>query len=326
MASPVFAVTYDGIRKVGPGSSATVQTGGGTDPLADRGLQTTNSEDYYEVVAEARTEGGAGLWFRRGTGSTYANFTLVTDTGANALRLTFISSDTCVAQRWNGSTWADVAPPFTVASQVSSYLRMNFSGCGTLNGAFAWKFVTTNEDMQAEGSVEGIDLTAVPNVSGLRAQRFNSSDLRFGSMFIRDGGAMATYIYGSSPNANGADVDGSGTYSSLTGSGSTYDQSFISLPATGNRRSVKNSANRNYGARGIVAMGFSARLRCGETGPTQCRAYLTIGGVRYYLPTRTLTTSFEPYTFVWPLNPATGAAWLTADAQNASLEYGIEAV
>jgi hypothetical protein len=127
------------------------------------------------------------------------------------------------------------------------------------------------------------------------------------------------------PTSLGTDAtDGVGTLADVNEQ-AFNDATFQALSATGQRRSYRAAA-RTGTSSVVTGVTISCRAAYEEGGPTQIRPYLLISGVRYYGPNIALTLVFSAYQHTWALNPATGAAWTTAQADDANLEFGWEAV
>lgn len=330
MPEPWFAATLDAMTPI---STMQVSSGSGVVPAtAQRALLfTSNGQGAQSPVLPTRTEGSSGFMLHAGNGSsdrlavTYKNAS-----GVDLFRVAVIAASQIVFQYWNGSAWVDIGAVFNPGSTMVQY-RIEFSGYGTSSGALSMRaFNDAGESAVATRSVSGLDFTALGGVAQLHVlctTRGGGSQPGFSTAFIMDSDGDASYVYNNVANANGSDAGGTGDFSSVNDTGSGYDSTFISLPTVGLRRSIKNTANRNYAGRTVLAVSVAARLRRGTSGPTRARIYLTIGGTRYYHPnTQLLTTAFASYSFVFETNPATGAAWELADAEAASLEWGVEAV
>lgn len=284
----------------------------------------------------SRTSGCAGInaLIASSSSSLGGVFVLLDSSLGNVLRVAQTATNRLNLQYWNGSAWV------TIGSGVSGYtntsnsnsvrITVDFDGLGTASGSATMRVYEDSADTLL-GTVTGTGLpfSSLANVAYYLLPTKGTSLVNSTEHFLADGSAETMYRYGSRPTADGADTDGTGGWADLNDASlSALDTTFVSLPSSGNRRSAKNSTARDYNGRGVRAVGFGARLRCGATGPTQVRPYLTVGGTRYYHPSApvTLNTSFESYSFTWEQNPATTADWTTADAQAASLEYGIEVV
>jgi hypothetical protein len=126
------------------------------------------------------------------------------------------------------------------------------------------------------------------------------------------------------PTSNGADVDGTGTWANVDEQ--TYsDADQILFTAAGQHQSFKSAART--GTQAVVnGVTVSFRAWYEPGGPTKAKPYLTIGGVRYYGTTFTLDLVAKGFQYTWGTNPATGVAFTVAEANAATLEWGVEAV
>lgn len=333
MPEPWFASTLDGLTPISvsiPSSAANVNT-----VTTQRGVffTTTAGVGARSPLLPVRNSGSAGLAYNRGGNTNFR--TLITYTaadGSNRFRVVDNVGATSEFQYWDGSSWVRIGDTFSFTIAAVFQVRFEWSGYGTNSGAISIRiFADAGEAPLATRSISGLDFTGVSGIARVEVLQIATGGGTAGSVaafFIADDNGDASYVYQDVANADGSDTNGTGTFASVNTTGANYDASFISLPNSGNRRSVKNTANRNYGNRTVRAVAVNARLRRGATGVSQARVYLTIGGIRYYHPSTplTLTTSFESYTFVWESDPSTGAGWTLTGAQAASLEWGVEAV
>lgn len=333
MPEPWFSSTVDGMAPVG---GVSVNNAGVSLPLSsERGTDSTLiNTGAISPVLPVRNAGWAGGTIRKtnGTNSRPA-LTLLGAGGANRIRVQLVNpavaNDDYVAQYWDGAAWVTMGAVFPLGTDVNQ-IRIEWSGYGTSSGSiYVRVFKDGAEILVAERSASGLNFTSLTGIVQLSVGTVASgaSTSIFSALFVMDADGNSSYVYTDVANANGVDAGGTGTFSSINTTGSAYDSTFISLPTSGLRRSVKNTANRSYDGRTIRALSVNARLRRGSTGPSQARVYLIIGGVRYYHPTTlSLTISFESYCMVWETDPSTGVAWTITAAEASSLEWGVEAV
>lgn len=332
MPEPWFASTLDGLTPVlGPftNTSGTVTTQRG---VGDQSIRNGGADG---PVLPVRTSGSAGWSFRLDISSVSSpEFNLFGASSANRIRLTKLTpgSDgtTYQFQYWTGSAWVAIGANINLSlSNLYYQVRVEWSGYGTASGSISYRiFMDGGEGVVASGSVTGLNFTSLTGIVQFswRALR-GGQPTRISACFIADNGGDSSYVYTTVANDNGSDTEGTGDFNSVNTLGGAYDATFISLPTSGLRRSIRNSANRNYDNRVVRAVAVNVRLRRGSTGPTQARVYLTIGGTRYYHPTTlSLGTAFQSYCMVWETDPSTSAAWSLTNAQASSLEWGVEAV
>lgn len=125
------------------------------------------------------------------------------------------------------------------------------------------------------------------------------------------------------PTSQGADADGSGDYTAIDEL--TYsDADLVTLPAIGNHQSYKSPA-RTLTQTVVSGVTVSWRAWYEAGGPASVKPYLTIAGVRYYGPAFALDLVALGYQYTWQTNPATGVAFTPAEANDATLEWGLEA-
>lgn len=328
MPEPWFASTIDGMIPTG---TATVEAL--TLSTTTRGVTgiTEPSINVRSPVLPVRAAGSAGFIYIANSFSNAWGASVTYFGAGDSNRIRFVrtgSNNLHAFQYWNGAAWVNIGGTFELSSGVAYQVRIDWAGYGTSSGSIVARiFNEAGEALVAARSESGIDFSAHTGiVQALFTSAVSNQAARYTAMFICDDNGDTSYVYTAVANQNGADTGGTGDFNSVNSTGSNYDSTFISLPTAGLRRSIKNSAARNYNARTVRAVSVNARLRCGASGPTRAAVYLTIGGTRYFHPNvQLLTTAFESYTFVWETNPATGAAWVTADAEAASVEWGVEA-
>lgn len=335
MAEPWFSSTIDGMAPLLSGNPTS--TAASLAVTAQRGILAPASVGNGAIspVLPVRTSGNAGAAILLSNAAvSEPNVELLGAGLTNKLRFTKVApgvnGTVYIFQYWDGSAWVNVGSSFDLGnSSLVTQLRFEWSGYGTSSGAVSIRvFRDAGEALVAARSVTGLNFTSHSGIVQMRVlEARGGQPSNFSTMFVCDADGDSSYVYNNVGNANGADTGGTGTFASINDVGANYDTSFISLPSSGNRRSVKNTADRVYDNRTVRAVAVNVRLRRGATGVTQARVYLTIGGTRYYHPTTlTLTTSFEPYCMVWETDPSTSSAWTLTNAQAASLEWGVEAV
>lgn len=337
MPEPWFASTIDGMTPVGaPVISSSASSLAVT---AVRGVELsggTSGAGAQSPVLPERLTGSAGFAVKRFASTTSRVLCeLRSPTGEGRIRIAHngpsASIDETLFQYWDGSTWVTIGAAFALGTDVNQ-VRIEWSGYGTSSGAVSVRiFKDAGESLVATRSASGLNFSSLSGIAQMYVgtnTATTTSGIIFSAMFVADDLGDSSYVYNAVANADGADTGGTGGFGSVNdSSGSNYDTTFISLNTAGLRRSLKNTANRNYDGRTIRAVAVNVRLRRGATGPTRARIYLTIGGTRYYHPTtQLLTTSFESYTFVFENDPSTSLPWELTNAQAASLEWGVEAV
>lgn len=340
MTAPYFGSTLSdhGLRSTA-GIGDYFATAGTTRSDYGGGFSVTNYTDYFQSPQQtARTSGAVGFTRRIATGYTSGNTlgSALNSSGVEGLRIRSIGARQFQLQYWNGASYTGIGSGITVPGGATDQYRfvVDFTGLGGAGGTLQFRVVLeSGEAIVGDESATGLNLTSVVNVDRLRLYCGAQSGATYGvsEWFIKDGSGLTAYVYNNKITGNGTDVDGTGSYTDMDDTNiSTPDVDFVSLSASGNRRSAKAPA-RNFGGRAVKGVGFGTRLRRGATGPTQIKAYLTIGGTRYYWgggagTAVTLTTVYTDYWFGWELDPSTGVAWTAANAQSANLEFGVEVV
>lgn len=326
MADPLFG---GGLADLSPVSGTFEATTNNLPVTTNRNIVAANAS-HKSLNSSARTAGGFTVTALTNT-ATSSHVVAYNAAGTPVFRFNLASGTSASFQYWTGA-WTTAGSSWTQTTSVNYNYRVDFSGLNSSGGAVTVTVTLADgsETVVANFTVSSLDFTAISDVAAVGGVAPAGGTRYFSTYAIRDGSVLATYVYGNVPTADGTDTDGTGTFASVDDT-STPDTAFISLPTSGNRRSVKNSAARNYGGRTVLGVNVPARMRCGATGPTQVLVYLKIGGTRYYFgggagTPITLTTSFLPYNFIWLLNPATAAAWTHAEAIDAAMEWGWEVV
>lgn len=328
MPEPWFASTIDGMTPVG---SASVDGSGVSTTTRSAGNMSSAANIARSPELPSRDAGNAGFAFVTNSVNDAWGVLVLLTGGILSNRIRIVrtgATNQHAFQYWNGSAWVNIGATFALAGGTAYQCRVSWSGYGTSAGVISARlFLDAGEALVAERSASALDFSSLTGINRIEVSTsVNSQAMRYSAIFVCDDNGDTSYVYTNVANAEGADTGGTGGFASVNTTGTNYDATFISLPTAGLRRSIKNTANRNYGGRTVRAVAVNARLRRGASGPTRAAVYLTIGGTRYFHPNvQLLTTAFESYTFVWETNPATGLAWNTADAEAASVEWGVEA-
>lgn len=299
-----------------------------------------NVANYTDTLTSpqqtARTAGATG--FTQGHLTTYASgnnrATWLNSSGTEVLRIRSTATQTFQLQYWNGSTWTAVGSAVAITGGSTQYrYQIDFTGLGTSSGSLRLRVIEdAGETVVMDESASSLDLTAMVNIDRFRGYASNSTSSIYSmsEFYIKDGSALSAYVYNNAVVA-GTYVDGTGTAADVDDlNTSTPDTDFISLASSGQRQSMKAAA-RSFGGRNVKGVGFCIRAACDATGPTQLKAFLYIGGTRYYWgggsgTAVTLTTSYADYQFSWDTDPSTGAAWAATNAESTNTEFGWEVV
>lgn len=234
---------------------------------------------------------------------------------------------------WNGSTFVVVGTADNIG-QTTKNIYLSVTGLGTTSGSITMTILRQSDNTVWTVSGTGLNFSSIANIAQAKCGTPHSggnSGQVFGNFYIREtGGGISTELHNRRPNADGTDVDGTGGYTLVNENAEASGTSvldFSTLTTAGQKRSYKSGARAVETGRGVIAVSPGFLMRKGASGVGTVRFYLRIGGVKYDHPTtQVLTESFTAYARAWPLNPATGAAWTVAQANDANLEYGIEVV
>lgn len=129
------------------------------------------------------------------------------------------------------------------------------------------------------------------------------------------------------PSAEGIDTDGQNFVLANADSDIPSDTApAFTLAADGDRQSVM-VPSRTLANQDALGLTFSVSAEKGRSSVLSgIKLYLTIAGTRYYSPTLLLDNTLSRYSYTWSNNPATGAEWLKSELEDATIEYGVEAV
>lgn len=242
--------------------------------------------------------------------------------GTGQLRINCGSNGTVMGlQYWNGSTWVQVGSTFNPAvySSVMTEIVIRFT-----TGASGTAEMFFNGVSKAAGSIG----SATTNI---KSAQFFSPDVNatwyFSEGCFEDGtqGLIGSVVETEAPTANGTDnSDGTGSYTDIDET-ITNDADRMTLTAAGQKRSFTSPARTSTLAE-VLGVSVAARMSRGTSGPQNMKFYLLIGGTRYYSPTIALGLGYAAYQYTWAVDPSTGVQWTAADANAATLEWGIEAV
>lgn len=235
---------------------------------------------------------------------------------ANLFRIEVASANTCQLQYWNGSAWTDMGAEFTYdGSALTDWLVVWKTGSG------GYLMVIINNALKIKQSfptslsaAQFFDL-CTPDGTG---PHFSQIAVFNGSRSLAD-----TVVETEAPTASSAtDAQGTGTVDDVDDVDAGATQ--IVLGTAGHKHAFTSPA-RTQTKSSVLGVSVSALLS-GDSETDQARFYITIGGTRYYGTPFTLSVAKKGYQYTWPTNPATGLEWTPTDANDATLEWGVEAV
>lgn len=234
-------------------------------------------------------------------------------------------------QYWNGTAFVGVGSAQAVIQNITYRARLVYSGLGTTNGSLTLTYINVaSGTVDFTWSASGLDLTNCPNIAKNVLLRATTGTLGVSEYVSGDENLAGVVCHAGVGTANGTDNTGAvGTFANIDEGPNTQnsfdDGDVIQLPAAGNRYSMTMPA-RNFSGRAVRSIVINYRARRGVSGPTTIRPYLKIGGTRYYAADQVLTTAFvSGYQAFFNVDPSTAAAWATAAAEDAALEFGWEA-
>lgn len=249
---------------------------------------------------------GAGTYFEFYNGSTAV------------IRIQMPTTTTIAVDYWNGGSWVTLASAVTFASGTLQALDLLV----TVNSASGSAALLVNGSVITSGSA---DLSGISAITKARLKGVGTTNgCTWNEVVVADASTVGWSSELEAPTADGSDTDGTGTYADVDEAVNS-DLDYVALAAAGERRSFTSPA-RTQTSGAVKSVTASARCKRDASGPQNMRFYLTISGTRYYSPTIALTAGFDGYSYSWSLNPATSAAWLSAAAEAAGLNWGVEAV
>lgn len=241
--------------------------------------------------------------------------------GTEVFRVDVVApSEDFQAYYWNGSSFVAVGSSWFMDDSTSGGVHelVIHIECGG-SGAFEAFY---------DGALVDSGAVASASVDNIKEVRFYDSDssTTFGTfyseMIFSDEALVGATLETQWPTGNGTDADGTGAYTDVD-EATRSDVDYIVLANVGEKQSITYDAFTET-QDAVLAYVLSATIGCDASGPSQVRAYIVVGGTRYYSSPVTVSLSILPYNFVWETNPATAAAWSVAQIE-AVTECGIEA-
>lgn len=286
--------------------------GGGAGDLYSRPEWAARNEIWHKFRGVTHTSAGMIVWAACRTDGTKVAQIIATDTG----HLQY--------QALIGGALTNVGAAFPIVTDGQIY-RFDIHHNGVAAGAIEVWYGTPGAQtkvVDATGDYSGANaITKIyhgcNNVGG-------GFDTDVAGEVVQDTSTLSTTSEIKPPSSNGTDVDGAGNYTNVNAQNFT-DVSPITFSAAGQHQSFKSAA-RTHVQQVVTGVTVSCRAWYEAGGPTQIKPYVTIGAVRYYGTTFPLGLTALAYQYTFATNPSTGAAWTTADASDATLEYGWEAV
>lgn len=152
---------------------------------------------------------------------------------------------------------------------------------------------------------------------------------RFAYLHVREGlsSSLPALVHVARPSGDGTDADWVGNYAAEwynVGERWANDDQTFNQSGTDTHKSSHVLQGTPSGTIYGVQASLLARQDAGS-GHT-IRAYLLIGGTRYYGAAQALGATWARLVWVWPTNPDTSSAWVTADLAPGAIELGYERV
>lgn len=236
-------------------------------------------------------------------------------------RLQHVVGTALQPQYWSGSAWTNLGAAIALSNTTRHVFDVKL-----IAGAAGSYEVWLNGILVGSGSGMA---AAVTNFAKAKFYNTNpgataGNSPHISQLVIADTSTISWKAQSKPATSNGTDVDGTGGFTEIS-EAVLDDAAILTLANAGQHSSVKSAARAvpvNYVVKGLTV---TARAKCGATGPTQMKFYVTIGGTRYYSPAITLTTTFAPYQYTWELDPSTGTTWTKTAVEDATLQWGFEA-
>lgn len=278
----------------------------GIDAIYDTPVFGTLTDCWFHCVYTCGNTNGSDI---------YSFIGLFNSVGAEVARIRRYSTGGWVRPEvYDGTTWV-TGPGFNATANSKFTYDIHYESSGKVSF-----YINGSPYFEHTGS-----LHATADVQKARFKAQYSGTVS--EVIVSDSNTVARRLESEVATANGTDnVDGTGSYVDIDEIG-LNDSDVLILNAAGQKRSFTSPARTfnsvNHTPKTVTV---SARMKRDATGPQNARFYLIIGGTRYYSTTFALADGFLTYQYSWDTNPATGTAWTYAEAQSASLEWGIEAL
>ena len=246
---------------------------------------------------------------------------LVNSSGVPVFRVTLVSGGTTYrADFWNGSAWVTTGSTFILPNASLTVLDIRLT-CGASGSYEVWinGFVAASVLGTLNAAVNNVD--RVECISGL----LSLGDMYFSQVWASDEPTLGRRLTSNVANANGANNDGTGSFSD-TNSMPWNPDTFRRLPANGNKFTMTHAGRTFPGGYRIVAVGVNGAQRANGGVVANSRPVLRLSSTDYPganvapAPFATFDNRSAPF---WFDNPNTAAAW--ANSEFNSLEFGWEA-
>lgn len=312
-----------------PSGSNAFEEGGVQDAGQREGMRVCRS-DGSNVTSSPDWAAANEIWHRfnfQCDGGYTAGFILwaVKDaTGQILAQIDFNAGSTFNVKVWNGAALTTVGTIVLNAGGSKGVLHIHVKGgaagimeiYGGTPGAIAQLI-----NLTAQNYASVVNMVRIYHAGALAGGGYNT---HVAHEIVQTTSTLNTTCEIKPPNAQGGDVDGTGTFGSVN-EAANNDTTYVNLPAAGNHQSFKAAA-RTLTQTAVLGVTVSARAWYEAGGSSQMKFYLKIGATRYYSPAINLTLVAAAYQYTWELDPSTGAAWTGAAANAATLEWGVEAV
>lgn len=263
---------------------------------------------HFDLV-QAGTSSGYSAW----------RFILQTDAGVNVASIVGGGNGGPLSiARWTGSAWS--------ASGTLGTLT------GTTRGTFDCRVVCG-----ASGSIElfkdGLSLGILTGAFGANIGRVvftggNNTQPKISQVVIADEMTLGWKVKTIPAIGAGANTDWDGAYTDINENSQVTDHTFMAGDANDEQTFV-GAGYTPAGGVEIAAVVVNARLKKGNSGPTQAQLMLRKGGTDYFSATKSLAAGafgFQPVQHIFEVDPDTGVTWTPSDAGDASLEFGMKAI
>jgi hypothetical protein len=244
--------------------------------------------------------------------------------GTKVAQIVAVNTTTAKYQRLAGGVMVDVGAPFAI-QDPNTVVRFDVHHKGTVDGKIEVWYGTVgaqNKVVDAAGDFSGA--AAIVRIYHGTNNVGGGYDTSVAHEIVQTTSTLSSTSEIKPPTSQGADADGTGSYLDVDEEVFS-DVDIITLSASGHRQSFKSPA-RLHTQSVVTGVTISCRAWFEAGGPSQIKPYLTIGGVRYYGPAFDLDLVAGAYQYTWAANPATAAAFTPAEASDANLEWGWEAV
>jgi len=238
--------------------------------------------------------------------------------GANLFRVLWSSSgNTLQMQYWTGAAWANAGSSFPILINGVQHFDLHVDG-NSATGACELYAAGT---MRASAS--SVNLSAVAGITNVRHYGMSTASCPgITQVIVATTSTIGMRLFSVPVNGVGSDSAWIGSYLNID-ENRYSDADFINSP-TANQVSTFAANSPTLTGYQVLAVGVSARARCGASGPQNLQLALRSSGTNYFSSSKALGAGYGAYLNIWETDPATSAAWVNAAVS--SLQPGVKSI